>query len=310
MAYEWIPPVAAVAAFLLLMAITILCRRKRTESAPGPKAGDYASGYTGATEGQKQLGVEDVLLEVEEGDQSCAEFELHPYAPRAGYTSTTTPPRKLLSQRRNTHFSRPNRPGEWILIPAQTASCSGLYTIVLDLDETVIHTTEASPSDEASDSIELFFPEVGEVLWTHVRPNARDLFPYLASAAELLVWTAGSAEYAELVLSHLDPEQNVRFCVSRDPRWFQLPYYTKSLPRLGRQMDYVLLIDNSEYVCSGDRENCIVVEDFEGDSTDTLLYTLQEVLTDLIASNLTVPEFLRQCPRITFWGGYYRLSHQ
>lgn len=279
--YEWVAPVAACAAFLIVLVGVVLCRKKRQLLSPQSP--------------QKALAVDDVIFEVEEGDESIE--ELHPYAPR-----NTTP-----FNPSGTHYSRPSRPGEWLLLPSQLEQDSGFYTIVLDLDETVVHTKELPPA-VAKDVFELYFPDLSESLWSIVRPNARAIFPLLGENAEFVVWTAGSQEYAEMVLANLDPEQNVKYCIGRDQRWFQLPYYTKSLQRLGRNMDWVLLIDNSEFVCSGDSQNCIVVDDFEGDENDTLLFRLQVILWDLMSSNLPVPAFLQQCPHLNFSNGFYRLN--
>eukprot|EP01006_Ploeotia_vitrea_P050449 TRINITY_DN67463_c11_g3_i1.p1 TRINITY_DN67463_c11_g3~~TRINITY_DN67463_c11_g3_i1.p1 ORF type:complete len:321 (-),score=2.10 TRINITY_DN67463_c11_g3_i1:297-1259(-) len=212
-----------------------------------------------------------------------------PYAPRMGIDHSTPTP----------------APHTGMLIPAQTYDHQGRYTIVLDMDETLVHSNEFPPRGPHGEVIRL---ELGynQALYTYIRPYARQLLRNLGPMCELVLWTAGTQEYASTIMQDLDDARQVQHFVYRDDSWFSYPNYSKPLTRLGRAMDRTLIVDNTAEVCE-DTENAIVIEDFRGNPTDNLLAGLEMVVKELVASELPVPVYLQKSPHLSWWGGYYRL---
>lgn len=79
-------------------------------------------------------------------------------------------------------------------LPKQTQQCLQ-FTLVLDLDETLIHYFEM-PSDGHS--------EGGHFL---VRPGARQFLRDMVKCYEIVIFTAAMQEYADWVLDALDSEK-------------------------------------------------------------------------------------------------------
>jgi hypothetical protein len=150
------------------------------------------------------------------------------------------------------------------------------YTVVLDLDETVIYGREGALSARAH--LKHFLRAIDEV-------------------AEVVVWTAGERSYAKAVVKEINTEGVIRHLVYRDEVWFNESDYTKDLRKLGRDTDYVLIVENTPDCVRENPMNGIIVSDFEGTTKrrDETLLKLTEVVQALVKSALPVPKFLPTC---------------
>eukprot|EP00667_Euglena_gracilis_P009596 EG_transcript_9753 len=183
------------------------------------------------------------------------------------------------------------------LLPPPAPEHAGKYTVVLDMDETLLRTLLKRPK-KAIPSLPWHQLDFGDdqPLFTTVRPGAASLVASLTPHCEVVLWTAGEREYAQRAMRYIDPAGAIHHNVYRSPAWYSEEWYVKDLERLGRPLDRVVLVDNTAAVCV-QRKHAIVVEDFVRRSGDDLLPRLETVLKGLLASNLTVPEYLAACVR-------------
>eukprot|EP01062_Namystynia_karyoxenos_P010457 TRINITY_DN13702_c1_g1_i1.p1 TRINITY_DN13702_c1_g1~~TRINITY_DN13702_c1_g1_i1.p1 ORF type:complete len:610 (+),score=184.48 TRINITY_DN13702_c1_g1_i1:140-1969(+) len=150
-------------------------------------------------------------------------------------------------------------------------------TVVLDLDETLVFARQGP-------------------LW--VRPGVQQFLHDLRDIdCEVVCWTASNRSYAGGILSRLDPMgEVVSQCIYSHPKWQRRTVgpQVKNLALVGRDLDYTIIVDNLPDSIVGNEMNAIVVENYEGcELHDSTLPTLVKVFRDLIASGLTVPDFLR-----------------
>lgn len=81
------------------------------------------------------------------------------------------------------------------LLPPKAANTPE-YTLVLDLDETLIHFTDKRRVvTESGKSLDQYF---------NIRPFAQKFLQVLSAKYELVIFTAGTQEYADWVLNQLD----------------------------------------------------------------------------------------------------------
>ncbi|ESL06834.1 hypothetical protein TRSC58_05485 [Trypanosoma rangeli SC58] len=209
------------------------------------------------------------------------------------------------------------------------AGANKKYTVVLDLDETVVYAREGP---------------------LYARAYLRELLRSIKDVFEVIVWTAGEREYAKNILEEINQEHIIQHLIYRHGAWFCSEDYTKDLKKLGRNIDYVIIVENTPDCVRANPQNGIIVEDFEvpctpplasqeresatqGASkapalasppvhpphpspssphtpplspakqkrqfTDRTLLLLQEVLLALAESGETVPTFLAKCPLLT-----------
>jgi hypothetical protein len=91
-----------------------------------------------------------------------------------------------------------------VLLPSPTPEDSVKICLVLDLDETLIHSSFSVIPQ--ADLIFSFGPEETPVtVSVRVRPGARQFLEDLAPLYELVVFTASVKTYADRVVDHIDP---------------------------------------------------------------------------------------------------------
>ncbi|CCW62103.1 unnamed protein product [Phytomonas sp. EM1] len=116
------------------------------------------------------------------------------------------------------------------------------YTVVFDLDETVVYARDGP---------------------LYTRAYLKDLLRAIKDHFEVIVWTAGEREYAKNVLAEINEDCIIRHLVYRHKKWFHGDDYTKDLRQLGRDLDYTIMIDNTPDCVRANPENSIIVADFE-----------------------------------------------
>eukprot|EP01062_Namystynia_karyoxenos_P031577 TRINITY_DN23428_c0_g1_i1.p1 TRINITY_DN23428_c0_g1~~TRINITY_DN23428_c0_g1_i1.p1 ORF type:complete len:609 (+),score=192.60 TRINITY_DN23428_c0_g1_i1:82-1827(+) len=163
-----------------------------------------------------------------------------------------------------------------------------VYTVVLDLDETLIYTRGQHAHLSARPGVPQFLRRLREI------------------GCDVVVWTASTKDYSAAILANIDPElQFVSECVYRHPKWYPEAgargHPRKDLTLLGRNMDYTIIVDNSIDCIVGQSEtNAILVEDFRGVEVDETLPSLVEFFEALVESQMTVPDYLRECGHYHF----------
>ncbi|KAG5495040.1 hypothetical protein JKF63_02093 [Porcisia hertigi] len=140
--------------------------------------------------------------------------------------------------------------------------------------------TVATSGDNAS-SISCATPSTGVCSTGEARPaTANDANPL---RLELVLWTASEESLARRAVRQIDPLNKIfDEAIYRDARWFRDLSYTKELSRLGRNMDRVVIIENSVDSVIRNRKNAILVTSFVRNRLDRQLFLVREVLLDWV----------------------------
>ena len=102
----------------------------------------------------------------------------------------------------------------------------GKYTLVLDLDETLVHYESKKKQ-------------------YHIRPGCRKFLKELSKYYEIVVFTASVAVQADYILDEIDPKYRlIKFRLYRNHTIFSKTTAIKDLNRLGRPLEQTLIIDN------------------------------------------------------------------
>ena len=156
--------------------------------------------------------------------------------------------------------------------------CPAKPTLVLDLDETLVHAQlgEARPKFPAKP-----FKVGEETLWLAFRPFVDEFLSSLAAHYELVVWTAGTEPYGRLVVNELDPSGSlISHSLFRQHCTREEGSYIKDLSLLGRD-GRTRLCDNNARSFRLQPEAGILVKDFFGDTQDVELVKLLRELTPM-----------------------------
>ena len=159
----------------------------------------------------------------------------------------------------------------------KSPSCKLEYTLVLDLDETLVHFVQG---ENDSNNI------------VQIRPGAEQFIEDLSEYFEIIIFTAAKQDYADLVIDGVDLNHKVSGRLYRDHTIKLGDGYIKDLSKLGRDLKKMLIVDNCADNFSLQPKNGLKIKDFEGDPEDNELEFLKEDLIEMIQKK---PKDVRDC---------------
>ena len=155
------------------------------------------------------------------------------------------------------------------------------YTLVLDLDETLIH-FKVNPNNNNSGILQ-FRPYISEFL-----SNIKDFY-------ELIVFTAATKEYADPIIDAIE-QKGIKF----DHRLYRIHTiirgndFVKDLSKLGRDLGRIIIVDNMEQNYKLQPYNGITIRPFWGkDTNDMALFDLLNILIKIVKMDMDVRDGIR-----------------
>ena len=173
-------------------------------------------------------------------------------------------------------YFKNNKSNYSIPVPYLDKKCNKQYTLVLDLDETLIH-FKPNPNNEESGTIK-------------IRPFLMEFLAKIKEYYELVVFTAATQEYADPIINAL--ETNGKFFDYRLYRMHTIIIdndFVKDLSKLGRDLSKIIIVDNMEQNYKLQKNNGITIRPFWGkDNEDTALIDLLEILIKIAEKKMDV----------------------
>ena len=169
------------------------------------------------------------------------------------------------------------------------------FTLVLDLDETLVHFVQGEEPPELPHMYIYLENDFRPCGYVNVRPHVGEVLSLIAQweQCEVVVFTAGTQDYADAILNIMDPGQTVihhrlyrQHCVQSGQAFF------KDLCALGRPMDRVVLVDNSPVSLAMNPCNGIPIKAWRKDPHDREMWHLFELLQGLLSSDAPVQSVL------------------
>ena len=152
-------------------------------------------------------------------------------------------------------------------------------TLVLDLDETLIHSYFDCASPRPADlSYDIIIEKKKIHVNSMVRPGAREFLENVATIFEIVIFTASLSEYANPLLDFIDKNKKCKFRLYREHCCsFNNGFtnsFTKDLKKLDRDMKNLIIIDNNPKSYMLNKENGVPIKTWVEDINDRELYKL------------------------------------
>lgn len=159
------------------------------------------------------------------------------------------------------------------------------FIVSLDIDETLIHSTEIRISDRQV--------QMGP-FWTFVRPGLRDFLDEISKFSQIGIYTAAGQGYADKFVEQFMKEIELKFIMASNrcvmQGWNRMPYgtseelYIKDLQKAVRhrhELSRLVAVDDKPYLYPRQYGNIIGVPAYKGATSDDVLPKLSKYLKHL-----------------------------
>ena len=164
----------------------------------------------------------------------------------------------------------PNQPPT----PYISFPCKKKYTLVLDLDETLIYFDKVKDVKDDSGTFK-------------IRPGTFTFLEKVQKFYEIVIFSEAEQNYVDLILSSIEENKKYfDFVLYRQHTTIQNEEFIKDLSKIGRKLSKIIIVDNMPQNFRLQPENGIYIKPFWGDNNeDEALFNLSDILCK-IANNI------------------------
>ena len=164
-----------------------------------------------------------------------------------------------------------------LLLPQKPSEFSDKKTLILDLDETLVHSSFV-PFENNDIILNVDFESVLYNIYVMVRPGAEEFIKKVSKLYEVIIFTASIAKYALPLLDILDSDKNIKFRLTREHCTFLNGIYIKELKKLNRNLKDLIILDNSPLAYAFDNDNGLPIKAWYEDKEDKELDKIYPIL--------------------------------
>ena len=179
---------------------------------------------------------------------------------------------------------------EKLLLPPKSRDLSNKKTLILDLDETLVHSS-FTPFEKNDIVLDVDFEGVMYNIYVLVRPDAELFIKSVAKFFEVVIFTASISKYASPLLDILDKEKNIKYRLYRDHCTFINGIYIKDLKKCNRSLKDLIIVDNSPIAYTFDSDNGLPIKTWIDDPDDKELMKLVPIL-EFLSKTKDVRKFI------------------
>ena len=168
-----------------------------------------------------------------------------------------------------------------MLLPQKSKEFFNKKTLILDLDETLVHSSFV-PFENNDIVLNVEFESIIYNIYVLIRPGAIEFIKKVSKLYEVVIFTASISKYALPLLDIIDEDKNIKYKLTREHCTFLNGIYIKELKKLNRDLSDLIILDNSPLAYSFDNDNGLPIKAWYEDKNDNELdkvYSLLEFLS-------------------------------
>ena len=178
------------------------------------------------------------------------------------------------------------------LLPDKSSKFEGKKTLVLDIDETLVHSSFI-PFEKNDLVLNVNFDGIFYNIYVLVRPGVEQFIKNISQYFEVITFTASIPAYASPLLDILDKERNIQHRLYREHCTFVNGVFVKDLKRLNRNLKDVIIVDNSPLAFAFDSDNGLPILSWFDDPIDKELMNIQPLL-EFLANTKDVRKYIKK----------------
>ncbi|KAI1502941.1 HAD-like domain-containing protein [Biscogniauxia marginata] len=171
------------------------------------------------------------------------------------------------------------------LLPPIEPRFKGKKCLVLDLDETLVHSS-FKILHQADFTIPVEIEGNYHNVYVIKRPGVDQFMKRVGELYEVVVFTASVSKYGDPLLDQLDIHKVVHHRLFRESCYNHQGNYVKDLSQVGRDLKDTIIIDNSPTSYIFHPQHAVPISSWFSDAHDNELLDLIPVLEDLASSNV------------------------
>ncbi|KAJ5964166.1 Dullard phosphatase domain eukaryotic [Penicillium vulpinum] len=180
------------------------------------------------------------------------------------------------------------------LLPAPLPHLSGRKCLVLDLDETLVHSS-FKVLERADFTIPVEIEGQYHNIYVIKRPGVDAFMKRVGELYEVVVFTASVSKYGDPLLDQLDIHNVIHHRLFRESCYNHQGNYVKDLSQVGRDLKETIIIDNSPTSYIFHPEHAIPISSWFSDAHDNELLDLIPVLEDLAGAQVQDVSMVLDC---------------
>jgi RNA polymerase II subunit A small phosphatase-like protein len=173
---------------------------------------------------------------------------------------------------------------QWLLPPLRP-EFEGKKCLVLDLDETLVHSS-FKLLHQADFTIPVEIEGTYHNVYVIKRPGVDQFMKRVGELYEVVVFTASVSKYGDPLLDQLDIHHVVHHRLFRESCFNHQGNYVKDLSQLGRDLKDTIIIDNSPTSYIFHPQHAVPISSWFSDAHDNELLDLIPVLEDLSTADV------------------------
>ena len=189
-----------------------------------------------------------------------------------------------------------NKENEKYLLPSKAQDKIYLKTLILDLDETLVHGQNIPFNPPKHQKLlQCKLNNIDTKIYVKIRPGVKEFLRKMSKLYEIIIFTASVEDYAKLLIDLIDTKNYFSYKLFREQCSFENNIYIKDLKKLGRDLKDVIIIDNSPNSYKYNKENGIPISTWFDDENDRELYNITQILeflSDVDDVRVFIPKFV------------------